>query len=228
VPEHTGRTRLAVAVSVAAVIVGLAGWAWQQDRDGDGLADAAVDGARAAGDPGCGAVLREPAGDAGNHIDDEPIGYGAAPPSFGDHRSRWEVRALTYYDVENRPEAPVLVHNLEHGYNILWYDQTVVDDSAALAHVREIADDYATLGRSRDPGTAFIAAPWTDEDGSAFPGGMHYALTHWYADPTDRTGSRDDELGLTRYCAGISAEVVQQWMVDHPLKDAPEGYPDLM
>jgi len=228
VPEHISRTQLAVAASVAAVIVGLAGWAWQQDRDGDRPADAAVVGAREAGDPGCGHVLRELAGDAGNHIDDEPITYGAAPPSFGDHRSRWEVRALTFYEVGNRPEVPVLVHNLEHGYNILWYDQTVVEDSAALAQVREIAEGYATLGRERDPETAFIAAPWTAADGPGFPDGMHYALTHWYADPTDRTRSRNDELGLTRYCSGISAGVVKEWMADYPLQDAPEGYPELM
>jgi hypothetical protein len=57
---------------------------------------------------------------------------------------------------------------------------------------------------------------------------MHYALTHWYADPTDRSRSRADEVGLTRYCAGISAEVVQAWMTDHPLRDAPEGFPELM
>ena len=57
---------------------------------------------------------------------------------------------------------------------------------------------------------------------------MHYALTHWYADPTDRTRFGDDELGLTRFCAEISTDVVQQWMDDYPLSDAPEGYPDLM
>ena len=102
------------------------------------------------------------------------------------------------------------------------------DDGAALADVREIADEYASLGRGRDPATAFIAAPWTADDGDAFPDGAHYAFTHWYADPADRTRSRADEIGLTRYCAGLSPEAVREWMTDYPLKDAPEGYPDLM
>jgi len=57
---------------------------------------------------------------------------------------------------------------------------------------------------------------------------MNYALTHWYADPQDRTRSRSDEVGLTRYCADVDAETVQDWMDDYPLTDAPEGYPDLM
>ena len=55
---------------------------------------------------------------------------------------------------------PVLVHNLEHGYNILWYDQTVGDDRDALAWLGEVADPYATLGRGRHPASAFVAAPW--------------------------------------------------------------------
>jgi hypothetical protein len=94
--------------------------------------------------------------------------------------------------------------------------------------VRAIADGYASLDRSPDPATAFIAAPWSAEDGDAFPEGMHYALTHWYADPTDRTRSRADEVGLTRYCANVSASLVRDWMTRYPLSDAPEGYPDLM
>lgn len=231
-PTPTRRRPLALAVSLAVslavVSVGVAGLTWQQGRDGDRPVDAAVAGAGETADLGCGPVAREPVGDAGDHIDDRLITYSAAPPSFGDHRSRWEVRAATFYDVDDRPEVAVLVHNLEHGYNILWYDQTVLDDSDAMARVREIADGYTTLGSGRDPATAFITAPWTPEDGGAFPEGMHYAFTHWYADPTDRTRSRGDELGLTRYCAGISPDVVQEWMDDHPLRDAPEGYPDLM
>lgn len=233
VPERTRRRHLGLAAALAVVVLVVTGWAWHQDRDRSRTTDSpvAAEGTPAnpsVSAPGCGPVLREPAGEAGDHIDDAPITYPSAPPAFGDHRSRWEVLALTFYDVDDRPDVSVLVHNLEHGYNILWYDQTVIDDDDELHRLREIADAYAALGRSRDPATAFIAAPWTAEDGDGFPGGMHYALTHWYADPTDRTRSRDDELGLTRYCTGISADVVQDWMDKYPQRDAPEGYPDLM
>lgn len=230
VPKRTRRKHLGLAVALAVVVLAVAGGVWYQDRDRGGTTDSpvAAEGTAAGPAPGCGPVLREPAGAAGDHVDDAPITYSSAPPAFGDHRSRWEVLALTFYDVDDRPDVSVLVHNLEHGYTILWYDQTVLDDDAELDRVREIADGYAALGGGRDPATAFIAAPWTAEDGDGFPDGMHYALTHWYADPTDRTRSRDDELGVTRYCAGISAGVVQDWMDEYPLRDAPEGYPDLM
>ncbi|WP_322937778.1 DUF3105 domain-containing protein [Nocardioides bizhenqiangii] len=173
-------------------------------------------------------MRREAVDGAGDHVDEGSITYSSAPPSFGDHRSRWAVGAPSFYDVDDRPEVAVLVHNLEHGYNILWYDQAVVDDPDALAHVQDIAGDYATLGGPPDPDTAFIAAPWTDEDGAPFPDGAHFALTHWYADPSDRSASRADEVGLTRFCSTISAAIVREWMDAYPLSDAPEGYPDLM
>ena len=203
----------------------LASWMFvvqDDDRATDGSASSRVEPTTA----DCGPLLRQPTEGAGVHVDNAQ--YDAAPPSFGDHSDRWEVRAASFYDVTTRPDLDVLVHNLEHGYNILWYDQTVVGDREALDRVRDIAGDYATLGRSPDPTKAFIAAPWTAEDGSAFPEGMPYALTHWYADPDDRTRSRADEEGLTRYCPDISTGIVEDWMTEHPLREAPEGYPDLM
>ena len=225
------RRHLVVASVLALTVVTTTGWLWHQERTEVSLQDTVeADGARGsvADDATCRPVRSQPVGDAGAHIDRGRITYRSAPPAFGDHRSRWEVGALSFYDPEDRPEVAVLVHNLEHGYNILWYDEVVARDAEALARVREIARGYATLGESRDPATAFIAAPWTAEDGDPFPAGTHYALTHWYADPTDRTASRSDELGLTRHCTAISAALVQEWMTDYPLSDAPEGYPDLM
>jgi len=218
----TGPRRRALLAVVVILVVVAAGWWWVTGQDDPPSGDTAA----ASDAVECGPVLREPTNGAGAHVDDAT--YDVAPPSFGDHASRWEVRANSFYDVDDRPRVSVLVHNLEHGYNILWYDQTVVDDADALARVQEIANDYAGLDRAPDPATAFIAAPWTDADGAGFPEGMHYALTHWYADPSDRTRSRVDEEGLTRYCPEISAEIVEDWMTDYPLSDAPEGFPDLM
>ena len=214
--------RVGLALVVALVVVAATWWWLRTDQDGrQSGADVAT-----ATTVECDPLIREPTGGAGAHVDDAT--YDTAPPSFGDHASRWEVRAASFYDAQDRPDVSILVHNLEHGYNILWYDQTVVDDDEALSRVQVIADRYATLDRSPDPARAFIAVPWTTADGAAFPDGMHYALTHWYADPTDRSRSRDDEEGLTRYCSDISADIVEDWMTEHPLREAPEGYPDLM
>jgi hypothetical protein len=164
--------------------------------------------------------------DASDHIDGQDIRYTAAPPASGDHRSRWAVLAPNFYTVRNRPEVAVLVHNLEHGYNILWYDETVVENRKELARVRRIANSYD--GAPRDPDTALIAAPWTSQDGAAFPAGRHYAFTHWYADPADRTSSRDDEIGYTQYCRQLTSKAVAQWMKNYPLQNSPEGFPAAM
>lgn len=228
--DPRSRRRLVLALALGLVIVVTTGWLWYDGHE-DPQTPEAVEVGNAAdrpGEPACGPVQREPVDGTGDHVDEGAITYTSAPPSFGDHRSRWAVGALSFYDIEDRPDVAVLVHNLEHGYNILWYDQAVIDDPDALDHVQAIASDYARLSGAPDPATAFIAAPWTDEDGAPFPDGMHFALTHWYADPTDRTASRADEVGLTRYCSTISAELVREWMNAYPLSDAPEGYPDLM
>ena len=61
------------------------------------------------------------------------------------------------------------MHNLEHGYTILWYDETVADDDDMLNAVEGIAEKF----RSDDDNFRFkfIAAPWTSEDGERVPRG---------------------------------------------------------
>ena len=47
------------------------------------------------------------------------------------------------YTADDRPELETLVHNLEHGYTILWYDETVAADDDAMTSSRAIADKLA-------------------------------------------------------------------------------------
>ena len=64
-----------------------------------------------------------------------PVDYDDAPPAFGQHwneRASPDPMARKFYTAEDRPELGTLVHNLEHGYTILWYDETVADDSDAM------------------------------------------------------------------------------------------------
>ncbi|HEV8056278.1 MAG TPA: DUF3105 domain-containing protein [Nocardioidaceae bacterium] len=224
------RTLVFVGVigAVAAIIIGATGWSLLQDRAREqqfaevDLADIGVPEAEAACDP-----VQELPADQNEHIAaPTPIGYDAAPPSFGDHRPNWAGFGRKFYEVGDRPEAAELVHNLEHGYNVLWYDETVADDADALAAVQGLAAKFS--GSEVDPSRAFIAAPWTSEDGGTFPDGMNYALTHWYADPEDTTGSREDEIGYKRYCGELSGEVVANWMAEYPQSDAPEGGPGFL
>ena len=65
----------------------------------------------------------------------------------------------------DRPPVETLVHNLEHGYTVLWYREgapdDVVDDAERAAKTFG-GDDY-------DPADKFIAAPWSEADGGPFP-----------------------------------------------------------
>jgi hypothetical protein len=167
---------------------------------------------------GCDPVQEEPASGGADHISaPQQIQYDQAPPAFGSHRPDWASFDRKFYTVEDRPEVEQLVHNLEHGYNILWYDETVAHNERQLSAIEDLASKFE--GSGNDPDNAFIAAPWTSEDGGEFPQGKHIALTHWYADPD--TG--EDEKGITRYCEQMSGTVVADFMQEWDQSEAREG-----
>jgi Protein of unknown function (DUF3105) len=167
---------------------------------------------------GCAPVQQEPASGGADHVaPPQQVQYSQAPPAFGAHRPDWASFDRKFYTVEDRPEVEQLVHNLEHGYNILWYDETVANDPRQLRQVEGLATKFE--GSEADPDKAFIAAPWTSADGGSFPSGKHFALTHWYADP--QTGA--DEKGITQYCSQLSGEVVGDFMQRWDQSEAREG-----
>jgi hypothetical protein len=100
-----------------------------------------------------------------------------------------------------------LVHNLEHGYTIVWYDSTIKGD--ALQELK----DLAVSARSSDqagPGTKFITSPWDDAYGK-FPSGKHIAMSHW--------GAADSHVQL---CGKVSGPALDTFMTKYPSTDAPE------
>ena len=105
-----------------------------------------------------------------------PMSYPDAPPAFGSHWNMWDTMDRKLYTTSDRPELGELVHNLEHGYTILWYDETIADSDAEDGRPRGIASKLQGTTNLRDK---FKAVPWTSEDGKAFPKGQHVALTHW-------------------------------------------------
>jgi hypothetical protein len=66
----------------------------------------------------------------------------------------------------------------------------------------------------------FIALPWTEKDGKPFPNGAHVALTHWSMGGTH--GNPSGQLGVWKYCAAPSGEVVADFVKDYPFSDSPE------
>ena len=158
----------------------------------------------------CSDVTKEKATGNNNHIDPPTkIPYPAAPPASGPHWGNFlqgsEIRS--FYTVDDRPEVERLVHSLEHGHTILWYDETVKPGTDAYKDVKAFADKF-------EEGEKFMAAPWTKADGGSFPNGKHVALTHW-------TGPENQE-GITQYCAAPSGAVLEQFMKDYPASNSPE------
>jgi len=151
------------------------------------------------------------------------ITYDTAPPAYGPHWSQPNVApapfGTKFYTEKDRPELEALVHNLEHGYTILWYDDSVAD-SDQLDEVRGIAEKF----RGDNPNFKFIAAPWTADDESesgSFPDGMHLALSHWAVSGSGDSDT-DKERGVYQYCGEPSGAAVKAFMAQYPYSDSPE------
>lgn len=146
----------------------------------------------------------------------EVIDYQASPPSSGPHWPIPEDMERKFYTPEDRPEVEVLVHNLEHGFTVVWYDPTLPE--ADIKDLRGISTKFPNTTGIDDK---FIVAPWTNEDGDKFPNGAKVALTHWSNGGTN--GNAAEQTGVTLHCAKPSGEVVKQFVEDYPFTDAPEG-----
>ncbi|ANH36608.1 hypothetical protein I601_0154 [Nocardioides dokdonensis FR1436] len=171
----------------------------------------------------CGEITTEPAADSGNHVPQEQqVTYDTAPPAFGPH---WNVAGVApvsgareFYTADDRPELEALVHNLEHGFTVLWYDETIAEDDDAVAELRGIAGKFSDDSNRR---LAFIAAPWTSDDGEAFPEGQHVAMTHWSAGGAGETDTAK-QVGAFQYCSEASGAALQDFMDQYPQQDSPE------
>ncbi len=209
---------LGSAVTVGSVIIGYAVWAAVQESEQDGrdLASIGVPASEA----GCQEVTTEPAeGNNDHRAEGEDIDYEAAPPAAGPHWGQFlsgsQIRK--FWTTDDRPPVEQLVHSLEHGHTILWYDETVADDEQALEELRSIAGKFPSNTEFTDK---FMAAPWTSEDGEPFPGDAHVALTHWSMGGTN--DNPEGQLGVWQYCSQVSGAVVEQFMEDYPYSDSPE------
>ncbi len=217
--RRQGLLVVGAAVGVGALIIGAAVWQFvKADGGGSGSSLAAI--GVPASDAGCQDIVTEPA--EGNN-DHQPQGqkilYKQTPPAFGAHWGNYlagpQIRKL--YTVDDRPPVEQLVHSLEHGHTILWYDETVADDDEQMADLRAVAKNFPSNSDFTDK---FIAAPWTSDDGETFPGNSHVALTHWSMGGTN--GNPDGQVGVWEYCSEVSGEVLEEFMKDYPYSDSPE------
>ncbi|WP_340537507.1 DUF3105 domain-containing protein [Nocardioides sp. GXZ039] len=170
----------------------------------------------------CQKVVEKAGRDVGTHVPEgQQVTYDTAPPAFGPHWNAIGAPAPfedKFYDKDDRPELEQLVHNLEHGYTILWYDESIADDPGQLGQIEAIAKKFKESGDAKNYRNKFIAAPWlsSDENGAKFPKDQHIAFTHWKGDSQTSTG-------VWQYCSEVSGAALETFMDDYPYTDAPEA-----
>jgi len=216
--RRRGLMIVGVCVVVAVLIIGAAAYQpikdwWDQREFAD--QDLAAIGAAASV---CQEVETKTASGSQEHV--EPgtdIPYEESPPAYGTHYNVWAPIERKFYTTGDRPDVGELVHNLEHGYTILWYDETIADDDEAMDQLRGLSAKFTDNDNFRNK---FKAVPWTSEDGDPFPDDQHIAMTHWsIGGDGDPSG---EQTGVWQYCSEPSGEALEQFMNDYPYTDSPE------
>lgn len=174
----------------------------------------------------CGKITTKAAEGNQQHV--EPgtaLTYDNAPPAFGTHYNVWQPIGQKFYTADDRPDLGYLVHNLEHGYTILWYDDTAAKNDKMMDEIKGLATKYDT--NDAEYRNKFKAVPWTAEDSKAnggvtFPKGQHIALTHWSIGGPGEESNSAKQVGVWQYCSEPSGAALESFMQKYPYTDSPE------
>jgi Protein of unknown function (DUF3105) len=207
--------RRTILIVVASIVVGLAIIAYPAIRliqdsrtKNQALADIGVVASAASCDT---PTNDEAVGTQDHRPDGEKIAYAVSPPSSGPHYATWAPFAKKFYTVDDRPPVENLVHNLEHGYTILWYRDTLPKDQI---------DTIEKLSKSKLPDSSngkFIAAPYKQSEGKGWPDGKNIAFAHWSA-----PDASNKSQGHRQFCGSVSGDSLNQFMDKYPAADAQE------
>jgi hypothetical protein len=157
----------------------------------------------AASAAGCGELFSEDEKQAaGDHVPQgQTVNYAKVPPASGAH---WDVqfivpanRQFEDRDTEFQPEQ--YVHNLEHGYVVVWYDEDTPDDQ--LDQLREITTSDAVDRK-------FMVAPWPR---GKFEGEKNVAITAW---------------ARQIMCDSVSGEAIQDFYDDYSVTGSKNVAPE--
>ena len=170
----------------------------------------------------CDAVTTDPASGNSDHVgpgtnrtDVTKVQYSTIPPTSGSHFVQPVLDGRQFYSSADAPPVETFVHNLEHGYTVLWYLPS--EESARSGQLQELAGLANKIAPSQGK---FLVAPWNDAYGQ-FPSGKKFALTHWSA-TTDSTGKVTAQAGHRQLCGDLSGEAVMNFVTQFPKSDSPE------
>ena len=166
---------------------------------------------------------RRPSG-SHDHVPADPAGRPTtdAPPAFGPH---WNEAGLApapferkLYTDDDRPELESLVHNLEHGYTILWYDETIADDDDQMLELR--AHRRQVRRHRQLPHEVHRRA--VDRPRTARPSPTASTSRSRTGRRRRGRGGRRGQVGVWQYCSEVVGEALDDFMKEYPYTDSPE------
>jgi hypothetical protein len=167
--QKAARKRNLVTLAIAVLVLGVVVTLVLQNRNGAGGGSLA--GAVPTGEAGCGPV-EEHEDEGQDHVDTTPQ-YGTNPPTSGPHLQT--PSSGGFFDEDSPVEPGALVHNLEHGQIVFWYDpeapQTTIDA------IEAVVDEQPE---------ALLAVPWPDIESP-----YQFAMTAWTRSQHCRQVSED-------------------------------------
>jgi|SRR5581483_6560138 len=108
--------------------------------------------------PAAGEAVPVMAGATHIAMDSDPGQYNSDPPTSGPHYAQEAESGFYDTNIYTYP-AGYLVHNLEHGYVIFWYNCDLLDETGCSNLKEQIKATMDDLG-----GTKLIAYPWPSLD----------------------------------------------------------------
>lgn len=205
------RKNLLVVVASLAVVAVLVGMVVAVIRKEQAAKDIARIGL-AASAASCDPIAVDPAAGTSVHIGPgtdqaakTTVEYKTVPPSSGEHYAQPAFPSRAFYTAKDRPKLEELVHNLEHGYSIVWYAESL--PKAQQDQLKQISDlvraDKTTAGK-------FIVSAW-DPSRGALPAGKQVAISHW--------GTKN---GYRQFCGSVSGEQIKDFIKKYPYTNSPE------
>jgi len=170
------------------------------------------------GTAGCDPITEHEATGNQDHVaEGTKVDYSQTPPDSGKHYPSPAPFTKHFYAEADRPPVETLVHNLEHGYTVVWYRADA--PGKQIKNLQRIAktfgsDDY-------DPADKFIAAPWSAADGAGFPDGKNIVITRWTADANDPSNPAMQK-GVRQTCTEVSGAAIKDFMTKYPVANSPE------
>jgi hypothetical protein len=196
----------------SAIAFGRPAFAWVENKVDDPLSRPIPSFGVELAQADCGKITKDPAGPPQRHVKvGTRVAYDVVPPSHGPHyENPVSFAARPFFTTRDNPPVENLVHNLEHGYTVLWYDPTV------SGRTQDEIEDLAARLRHEPKYQQFIATPW-DPTYGGFPAGKNIAVSHWSG--PDKKGQ---SYGHRLFCGQLSGAAVQEFMDRYPATDAPE------